>query len=108
MKYVSEFRDPTLARHLAQKLADAAQPGRSYRFMEFCGGHTHAISRYGVSDLLPDIRLVPYFIFRQTHQFTATYFYDSSTRRKLLNQSLQIVAVTSSRCSQYRKWHTVT
>ena len=36
MKYVSEFRDPTLARHLAQKLADAVQPGRPYRFMEFC------------------------------------------------------------------------
>ncbi len=28
-------------------------PHRSYSFMEFCGGHTHAISRYGVSDLLP-------------------------------------------------------
>ncbi len=28
-------------------------PGRSYHFMEFCGGHTHAISRYGVKDLLP-------------------------------------------------------
>ena len=53
MKYVSEFRDPTLARHLAQKLADAVQPGRPYRFMEFCGGHTHALARYGVLDLLP-------------------------------------------------------
>ena len=53
MKYVSEFRDPTLARHLAQKLADAVQPGRTYRFMEFCGGHTHALARYGVLDLLP-------------------------------------------------------
>ena len=28
-------------------------PGRTYHFMEFCGGHTHAISRYGVKDLLP-------------------------------------------------------
>ncbi len=27
--------------------------------MEFCGGHTHAISRYGVSDLLPaNVRMV--------------------------------------------------
>jgi hydrogenase expression/formation protein HypD len=27
--------------------------------MEFCGGHTHAISRYGVSDLLPEnVRMV--------------------------------------------------
>lgn len=53
MKYVSEFRDPTLARRLAHKLVDAVQPGRAYRFMEFCGGHTHALARYGVLDLLP-------------------------------------------------------
>ena len=53
MKYVSEFRDPVLARHLAHKLAEAVQPDRTYRFMEFCGGHTHALARYGVLDLLP-------------------------------------------------------
>src|SRR5699024_1721254 len=30
-----------------------------YRFMEFCGGHTHAISRYGIEDLIPSrIRLI--------------------------------------------------
>ena len=35
------------------------QPGRSYSFMEFCGGHTHAISRYGVAELLPaHVRMV--------------------------------------------------
>src|SRR5690606_17168641 len=34
--------------------ARAADPRRPYHFMEFCGGHTHAISRYGVTDLLPD------------------------------------------------------
>lgn len=53
MKYIDEFRDGALARHLAGRIARAADTGRSYRFMEFCGGHTHAISRYGVSDLLP-------------------------------------------------------
>ncbi|HYR24706.1 MAG TPA: hydrogenase formation protein HypD, partial [Aquabacterium sp.] len=53
MKYVSEFRDPALARQLAQAIAQAVQPGRTYRFMEFCGGHTHALARYGVLDLLP-------------------------------------------------------
>jgi len=27
--------------------------------MEFCGGHTHAIYRYGVQDLLPDeVRMI--------------------------------------------------
>ena len=54
MKFVDEFRDGALARVLAGKLERAVQPGRRYNFMEFCGGHTHAISRYGVSDLLPE------------------------------------------------------
>jgi hydrogenase expression/formation protein HypD len=53
MKYVDEFRDGDLARILADRIARAVEPGRKYRFMEFCGGHTHAISRYGVTDLLP-------------------------------------------------------
>jgi hydrogenase expression/formation protein HypD len=59
MKYIEEFRDPVLARKLAQAISDATEPGRSYRFMEFCGGHTHAIARYGVEDLLPEsIRMI--------------------------------------------------
>ncbi len=53
MKYVDEFRDAALAQNLARAIAAEAEPGRDYRFMEFCGGHTHAISRYGVTDLLP-------------------------------------------------------
>jgi hydrogenase expression/formation protein HypD len=53
MKYVEEFRDGDRARTLADAIAREAVPGRSYRFMEFCGGHTHAIFRYGVQDLLP-------------------------------------------------------
>jgi hydrogenase expression/formation protein HypD len=31
----------------------AVEPDRSYHLMEFCGGHTHAIFRYGVQDLMP-------------------------------------------------------
>ena len=59
MKYVNEFRDSVLARTLAQKIASAVNPDRPYRFMEFCGGHTHTISRYGLSDLLPpNVRMV--------------------------------------------------
>jgi hydrogenase expression/formation protein HypD len=54
MKFVDEFRDGALARVLAGKLRRTVQPARRYNFMEFCGGHTHAISRYGVSDLLPE------------------------------------------------------
>ncbi|NJD87344.1 MAG: hydrogenase formation protein HypD [Betaproteobacteria bacterium] len=53
MKYVDEFRDGELARAIAARIAREADPGRTYHFMEFCGGHTHAISRYGVTDLLP-------------------------------------------------------
>jgi len=59
MKYVDEFRDGALAAGLAATIAREAQAGRSYSFMEFCGGHTHAISRYGVADLLPaNVRMV--------------------------------------------------
>jgi len=59
LKYVDEFRDGELAKGLAAAIAAAARPERRYAFMEFCGGHTHAISRYGVSDLLPpNVRMV--------------------------------------------------
>jgi hydrogenase expression/formation protein HypD len=53
VKYVDEFRDGELAKTIAARVASAADTGRTYHFMEFCGGHTHAISRYGVKDLLP-------------------------------------------------------
>jgi len=59
MKYIDEFRDGGLARVLASRIAREADSARSYHLMEFCGGHTHAISRYGIADLLPDnIRLI--------------------------------------------------
>ncbi len=53
MKYISEFRDKRVASALATTLALEADPAREYSLMEFCGGHTHAIFRYGVQDLLP-------------------------------------------------------
>ena len=59
MKYVDEFRDGRLARSIGAAIAREAAPGRHYSFMEFCGGHTHAIARYGVTDLLPpNLRMV--------------------------------------------------
>ena len=59
MKYVDEFRDGKLARNLAEAIAREADTGRDYAFMEFCGGHTHAISRHGVIDLLPpNVRMI--------------------------------------------------
>lgn len=59
MKYIDEFRDGEVARGLGRQIAAEVQPGRRYNFMEFCGGHTHAISRYGVTDLLPEqVRMI--------------------------------------------------
>ncbi len=54
MRYVEEFRRRDLARGLAEAIRREADPQRQYRLMEFCGGHTHAIFRYGVQDLMPD------------------------------------------------------
>src|SRR5450830_296396 len=59
MKYIDEFRDGDIARKIAERLAAEVQPDRNYSFMEFCGGHTHAISRYGIAELLPsNVRMV--------------------------------------------------
>lgn len=54
MKYISEFRDGALAKTIAANILQEANPQRHYHLMEFCGGHTHAISRYGIVDLLPN------------------------------------------------------
>lgn len=59
MKYIDEFRDGPLARKIAARIAAEAQPDHQYRFMEFCGGHTHAIARYGITGLLPrNVRMI--------------------------------------------------
>jgi hydrogenase expression/formation protein HypD len=54
MKFVDEFRDPELAEVLGREIALLCEPGRHYKIMEVCGGHTHTIYRYGVQDHLPD------------------------------------------------------
>ena len=53
MKYVTEFRDGAVAKKLAAEIARAARPDRAYRLMEFCGGHTHSLWRYGIVGMLP-------------------------------------------------------
>jgi hydrogenase expression/formation protein HypD len=59
MRHVDEYRDGRLARGVAAAITAEARPGRDYAFMEFCGGHTHAISRYGLEDLLPaNVRMI--------------------------------------------------
>ena len=55
MKYIDEFRDPALARRLIAQIhatAERRASARPVRLMEFCGGHTHAISRFGLRELL--------------------------------------------------------
>jgi hydrogenase expression/formation protein HypD len=51
--HFAAFRAPALAQRLAATIAAEVDPTRSYRLMEFCGGHTHAIFRYGLTQLLP-------------------------------------------------------
>ncbi len=60
MKYVTEFRDPVKAKTLIkkinglkEKLVDKTKY-RPIQIMEFCGGHTHTIFRYGIEPMLPD------------------------------------------------------
>jgi len=57
MKYIDEFRDPVLARWLLDDIA--ARSTQPVNLMEFCGGHTHAIFKFGIRQLLPDtVRLL--------------------------------------------------
>jgi hydrogenase expression/formation protein HypD len=53
MKYVDEFRAPGLIGKAAEEIRRLADPSKHYRLMEVCGGHTHAIYRFGLKDLLP-------------------------------------------------------
>lgn len=73
MKYIDEFRDPARARKLVDeihKLAATLFPSAALRerdgalaersrsqplqIMEFCGGHTHTLFKYGIESMLPD------------------------------------------------------
>ncbi|MGW6268437.1 MULTISPECIES: hydrogenase formation protein HypD [unclassified Streptomyces] len=51
MKYLDEYRDPALARHLLAELRRTAT--RPWRLMEVCGGQTHTLVRQGIDELLP-------------------------------------------------------
>jgi len=53
MKYVDEFRDPRLIQRAADEIRTLAASDRQFRIMEVCGGHTHAIYRFGLDTLLP-------------------------------------------------------
>ena len=56
MKYINEFRDPQKTKALIQKIEQIGTQiyaGKPIKIMEVCGGHTHAIFKYGLEDLLP-------------------------------------------------------
>jgi hydrogenase expression/formation protein HypD len=52
VKYLSEYRDPVLARSLVEKILATATRPRV--LMEVCGGQTHTIVRQGLQELLKD------------------------------------------------------
>ena len=54
MRFVDEFRSGEVAAHVAGRIAELVEPNRKLKIMEVCGGHTHAIYKHGVEDLLPD------------------------------------------------------
>ncbi len=51
MKFISEFRDTKLTESLIQLLRNENYPDSN--LMEFCGGHTVAIFRSGIRDVVP-------------------------------------------------------
>jgi len=58
MKFVDEFRDPQTAQVLLREIGAAvdrlsATERDPLQVMEVCGGHTHAIFRYALKDLVP-------------------------------------------------------
>lgn len=58
MKYADEFRDPVAAKHVFAAIdAEISKLGATQEepvsIMEICGGHTHAIFRYGIDKLTP-------------------------------------------------------
>ncbi|OGO24291.1 MAG: hydrogenase formation protein HypD [Chloroflexi bacterium RBG_16_50_9] len=52
MKFVNEYRDPELGKKLIERIH--RHTTRPVSLMEFCGGHTVAIFKHGIRQLLPD------------------------------------------------------
>ena len=51
MRYITEFRSSELGEGLVARIKERSK--KRARFMEFCGGHTVTIFRYGIRQLLP-------------------------------------------------------
>ena len=52
LRFVDEYRRPELIGPLVKEIAQRSD-GRTLKIMEVCGGHTHAIYKHGLEDLLP-------------------------------------------------------
>ena len=59
MRFVDEYRDPQRVMRLIERLRQRAlrldyTASKPFRIMEVCGGHTHAIFKFGLDRLLPE------------------------------------------------------
>ncbi|MDU1471297.1 hydrogenase formation protein HypD, partial [Escherichia coli] len=59
MRFVDEYRAPEQVMQLIEHLRERAShlsytAERPLRIMEVCGGHTHAIFKFGLDQLLPE------------------------------------------------------
>jgi hydrogenase expression/formation protein HypD len=52
VKYISEFRDGKIARNISDQIARESK--KELRIMEFCGGHTITLLKYGIQQMLPE------------------------------------------------------
>jgi hydrogenase expression/formation protein HypD len=52
MKHLNEYRNEKIASALLEKIN--GKSSRNIRIMEVCGGHTMAIRKYGIQNMLPD------------------------------------------------------
>jgi hydrogenase expression/formation protein HypD len=52
VKYIDEFRQPELVKILLDRIHRNSK--KHIRLMEFCGGHTVSIFKYGIRELLPE------------------------------------------------------
>ena len=53
MRFVDEYRSADVAKRVSEQIAGIIEPGRHYKLMEVCGGHTHTIYKHGVENVLP-------------------------------------------------------
>ncbi len=53
MRFVDEYRNGDVAKRVVEEIAGLVEPGRQYKLMEVCGGHTHTIYKHGVENVLP-------------------------------------------------------